>query len=122
MKTVVITGAAGLLGQNLVPRLKTRGYHIIGIDKHTRNVEILRALHPDIKVVEGDLARPGPWMDYFAGADALILNQAQIGGLVRAEFIANNLTATQHQLDAVRRHRVPYVVHISSSVVNSKAV
>lgn len=122
MKTIIISGAAGLLGQNLVPRLKARGYRIVGIDKHQKNINILRALHPDIDVIEADLAQPGHWMDAFAGADALILNQAQIGGLNRDEFVANNLVATENQLSAVRRHNVPYVVHVSSSVVNSKAV
>ena len=61
-------------------------------------------------------------MDALAGADALVLNQAQIGGLVRDEFIANNVTATEKLIAAVRRHQTPYVVHVSSSVVNSKAV
>jgi nucleoside-diphosphate-sugar epimerase len=121
MKKIVITGAAGLVGQNLTPRLKARGYAIIGIDKHPRNTAILRELHPDIEVIEADLAAKGPWMDALAGADALVLNQAQIGGLVRDEFIANNVTATENLIAAVRRHQIPYVVHISSSVVNSKA-
>ena len=61
-------------------------------------------------------------MEALAGADALVLNQAQIGGLLRDEFIANNVTATENLIAAVRRHDTPYVVHVSSSVVNSKAV
>jgi nucleoside-diphosphate-sugar epimerase len=122
VKKIVVTGAAGLVGQNLVPRLKARGYTVVGIDKHRANLAILRELHPDIEVIDADLAVAGSWMEAFAGADALVLNQAQIGGLVHAEFVANNITATERQIEAVRRHGVPYVVHISSSVVNSRAV
>ncbi|HYA74390.1 MAG TPA: NAD(P)-dependent oxidoreductase [Roseiarcus sp.] len=122
MKKIIITGAAGLVGQNLTPRLKGRGYQIVAIDKHKRNTAILRQLHPDIEVIEADLASEGAWSDALAGADALVLNQAQIGGLVRDEFVANNVTATQNLIAAARRHDVPYVVHISSSVVNSKAI
>ncbi len=121
MKTIVVTGAAGLVGQNLIPRLKARGYAVIGIDKHPTNTAALRALHPDIMVIEEDLSEPGPWMDAFAGADAVVINQAQIGGLNRAEFVANNVTATERIVDAIRMHNVPYAVAISSSVVNSKA-
>jgi nucleoside-diphosphate-sugar epimerase len=121
VKTVIVTGAAGLVGQNLIPRLKARGWRVVGIDKHPTNTARLRALHPDIQVIEADLAQPGPWQDAFAGADAVVLNQAQIGGLERAEFVANNVTATEHILAAIARHGVPYFVHISSSVVNSKA-
>ncbi len=121
MKTIIVTGAAGLVGQNLVPHLKARGYRVVGIDKHPANTARLRQLHPDIDVIEADLSRAGPWMDAFAGADAVVINQAQIGGLDHSEFVANNVTATEHIIDAVRRHGVPYFVAISSSVVNSQA-
>jgi nucleoside-diphosphate-sugar epimerase len=121
MKTVVVTGAAGLVGQNLIPRLKSRGYAVIGIDKHPTNTQRLRELHPDIRVIEEDLSQTGPWMDALAGADAVVINQAQIGGLSRAEFVANNVTATQRIVEAMRVHNVPYAVVISSSVVNSRA-
>ncbi len=121
MKTIIVTGAAGLVGQNLVPRLTARGYRVVGIDKHPTNTARLRELHPEIEVIEADLSVAGPWREAFAGADTVVVNQAQIGGLDRAEFVANNVTATQRIIDAVRAHNVPYFVHISSSVVNSEA-
>lgn len=121
MKTIVVTGAAGLVGQNLVTRLKAQGRQIVGIDKHPANTARLRELHPDITVIEADLAQPGDWQDAFAGADAVVLNQAQIGGLDRAAFVANNITATENILAAMAKHATPHFVHISSSVVNSRA-
>jgi nucleoside-diphosphate-sugar epimerase len=121
LSTVVVTGAAGLVGQNLIPRLKARGHRIVGLDKHPTNTARLRELHPDIQVIEADLAQPGDWARAFADADAVVLNQAQIGGLERAPFVANNLTATENVLAAMAAHGTPYFVHISSSVVNSKA-
>ena len=55
---IALTGAAGLVGQNLIPRLKARGYtDIVALDKHKANVAILRQLHPDIVVIEADLAQ-----------------------------------------------------------------
>jgi len=122
MRRIVITGAAGLVGQNLVARLKTvPNMSIIGIDKHPANTALLRKIHPEIEVVEADLAIPGDWAAHFAGADAVVVNQAQIGGLFREEFIANNVTATELILAAADLHKVPYLVQMSSSVVNSKA-
>lgn len=57
---IIITGAAGLVGQNLITRLKGRpGVEITAIDKHTANVGTLRRLHPEIDVIEADLATPG---------------------------------------------------------------
>ncbi|HEX4767178.1 MAG TPA: NAD(P)-dependent oxidoreductase [Lichenihabitans sp.] len=120
---IVVTGAAGLVGQNLVPRLKARGYaDIVAIDKHGANVAVLARLHPDIRVIEADLAKEGGWAEAFAGAEALVMLHAQIGGLVRQEFTANNVTATRRVLEATRQAGIPYVVHVSSSVVNSAAV
>ncbi|SMC86359.1 NAD-dependent epimerase/dehydratase family protein [Rhizobium sp. RU36D] len=122
MTKIIVTGAAGLVGQNVIARLKSDpSLSIVGIDKHPTNTALLRRLHPEIEVIEADLAVEGTWMDVFAGADAVLLNQAQIGGLDEREFIANNVTATQHIVTAMRRHAVSYFVHISSSVVNSKA-
>jgi nucleoside-diphosphate-sugar epimerase len=118
---IVITGAAGLLGQNLIPRLKARGNStIIAIDKHESNSATLRRLHPDIDVLMHDLAVHDGWQSSVADADVVVLAHAQIGGTAEDSFISNNITATQRVIDAVR-HRKPYVVHISSSVVNSAA-
>lgn len=122
MQHVLVTGAAGLIGQNLIARLKTRAdVKITAIDKHRENTATLRALHPDITVIEADLATPGEWAKAFAGVDVLVLNHAQIGGLTQAPFIANNITATRNVLDAAKAAGIGYIVHISSSVVNSMA-
>ena len=120
---VVVTGAAGLVGQNLIPRLKARGYaDIVAIDKHKQNAGILAKLHPDIRVIQADLARDTGWEDGLAGAEALVMLHAQIGGLDRQEFTDNNVSATERVLDAARRAGIGYMVHVSSSVVNSAAV
>ena len=118
---IALTGAAGLVGQNLVPRLKSRGYrNIVALDKHSANVAILRRLHPDLTVIETDLARDDGWQAAVADADVVILAHAQIGGLDEAAFTANNVTATERVIAAVRA-KAPYVVHLSSSVVESAA-
>lgn len=122
MTKLVVTGAAGLVGQNVIARLKPLpGMSIVGIDKHPANTALLRRLHPEIDVIEADLAASGTWQQAFAGADAVLISQAQIGGLMEEDFIANNVTATANVVEAMRRHKVPYFVHISSSVVNSRA-
>ena len=122
MRRIVITGAAGLVGQNLIARLRGRAdLHLVGIDKHPANTALLRRMHPGLEVIEADLAQPGPWSQALAGAESVVINQAQIGGLVRAEFVANNVTATERILDAAATHRVPYLVQVSSSVVRSTA-
>ncbi len=122
MHKVVVTGAAGLVGQNVIARLRTLpGLSIVAIDKHPANTALLRRLYQEVDVIEANLATPGSWQDAFADADTVLISQAQIGGLDEREFVENNVTATRNVVDAMRRHRVPYFVHISSSVVNSVA-
>lgn len=123
MTKIVVTGAAGLVGQNLIARLKTDpNLRIVGIDKHPSNTRALARLHPEIEVIAADLAVAGPWIEAFQDADAVVQLHAQIGGLDWREFEANNITATRKVLAATRAAQVPYLVDISSSVVNSQAV
>lgn len=119
---IVVTGAAGLVGQNLIPRLKARGHSIVGIDKHPANVRILKQLHPDMEVVAADLAEDTGWESALDGADVVVVGHAQIGGLVEDEFVRNNQSATARLLDAITARGGCRLVHISSSVVNSAAV
>ena len=122
-RKIVVTGGAGLVGQNLVPRLKDRGFtRIVAIDKSAANAAVLKQLHPDIEVVVADLAADDGWQHHLAGIDALVHGHAQIGGLVPEEFRRNNIVASERVMAAAVQHQVPYVVNISSSVVNSMAV
>jgi len=119
---IFLPGGAGLVGQNLITRLKTRGYsNIVVFDKHVTNTAILRSLHPDIEIIEVDLSKPGHWQKRFSEADVVVMLQAHIGGLDYADFVANNITSTEHILTAMKTDRPPYLVHISSSVVKSIA-
>ncbi|WP_369930776.1 NAD-dependent epimerase/dehydratase family protein [Xanthomonas sp. NCPPB 2632] len=119
---IVITGAAGLVGQNLIVELKSQGFtQLVAIDKHAYNMGILRDLHPDVVTIEADVAVPGPWEQAFAGASCVVQLHAQITSKFTEEFVRNNIDATRVVLDAFKRHNVPYMVHISSSVVVSVA-
>ena len=121
-KKIILPGGAGLVGQNLVPRLKAQGYNnIVVLDKHTHNLEVLQQLHPDIICQHADLASSGSWTDHFSGAYAVVMLQAQIGGLHAEEFSLNNEQATANILAAFKKHNVNRLVHISSSVVESAA-
>lgn len=121
-KKILLPGGAGLVGQNLVARLKARGYkNIVVLDKHRANIDVLRRVQPDITVEYADLAEPGAWQQHFVGADVVVMLQAQIGGNDYQDFIRNNIDSTRLVLDAIKANNVPSLVHISSSVVESVA-
>jgi nucleoside-diphosphate-sugar epimerase len=118
---IVVTGAAGLVGQNLIPRLEASGYtKVVAIDKHPANTSILRQLNPRVSVIEADLATADGWQSTVADTDIVIVAHAQIGGLNRVAFVANNVTATHRLINAVRANN-PYIVYIGSSVVEAAA-
>lgn len=119
---IVLTGAAGLVGQNLIVELKAQGYtQLVAIDKHAHNLELLHRLHPDVRVVHADLAEAGQWEQAFEGAACVVQLHAQITGKYSELFVRNNIQATRLVLTACQKAAIPYLVHISSSVVNSVA-
>lgn len=121
-RKIVLTGGAGLVGQNLILSLKQkRDARIVSIDRSAAGNAIIRKLHPDVTVIDADLAEAGDWEGQFEGADAVVLLQAQIGGLAYSQFTRNTLQSTERVLAAAGRYNIPYLVHISSSVVNSLA-
>ncbi len=121
-KCILITGAAGLVGQNLVARLKTRrDLRLVCVDKHPANCEIFRILHEEVQLIEADLRDPDTWAHALEGVDMIIMNHAQIGALEEGPFIANNVEATQRVIDQAKAHKVDRMIHISSSVVRSMA-
>jgi nucleoside-diphosphate-sugar epimerase len=120
---IAVTGAAGLVGQNLIPRLKTRGFtDIVAIDKHPANTAIVRRLHPDIRVIEANLAVDDGWQEAVAACDVVVVCHAQIGGLDQKAFEQNNVVATRRLIEVVEAKKRTYLVHLSSSVVESEAV
>lgn len=123
---LVVTGAAGLVGQNLVLMLREAGWrHIVAIDKHAHNLALLARLNPGVQTLCADLAEPGAWADaatgVFADASAAVVLHAQITGKTAEPFQRNNVEASRRVFDAIAAAAVPYTVLVSSSVVNSVA-
>ncbi|GAC1607200.1 MAG: hypothetical protein NVS3B3_09620 [Aquirhabdus sp.] len=121
-RKIILPGGAGLVGQNLVARLKEKGYkNIVVLDKHRANLAILKRVQPDITAEYADLAEPGDWQRHFENAEIVVMLQAQIGGNDYQEFVRNNVNATRLIIDTIKANKVSYLVHISSSVVESVA-
>ena len=119
---IILAGGAGLVGQNLVARLKARGYtNIIVIDKHLANLNILKHIQPGVTTIHADLADPGDWQNYFKDGKVVIMLQAQIGGNTYSDFVRNNIVSTRLIIDTMKKYGISYMVHISSSVVESVA-
>ena len=127
---IVVTGAAGFIGANLVKSLATKGHEIIGIDAlidttYSKEIKVkrwesLREI-PKIELVHHDL-REGNVTSLLDGAD-LIFHLAAMPGLVDSWtnfdlYSSCNITSTQKLLAAlVGLGSRPKFVHISTSSV-----
>ncbi len=119
---IIITGGAGLVGQNLAHQLVAQGYsRLVILDKHPGNLKILSEHCPRAETVIADLAEPGPWEETFTDAAVIVHLASQITGKDSDIFVRNNIQVTETVIDATRRAGAPYFIHVSSSVVNSVA-
>ena len=120
---ILITGAAGLVGQNLIIQLKKSGYkNLVCIDKHISNLEILSGLHEEVDCYNFDLSKiSSDWEKLFVDVDVVIMLHAQIGAPNYDPFLKNNINATQNVIEAIRKNNIKKLIHVSSSAVNSVA-
>lgn len=78
-KTVLITGAAGGIGQSLVKEYLENDYHVIALDKAESGLIALKQIYPNIHVVCADLANETEVLSKLAAytsVDVLINNAA----------------------------------------------
>jgi len=119
---IILPGGAGLVGQNLVAQLKSRGYtDIVVLDKHQTNLNVLKSLHPELTIEYAELSKKGNWDRHFVDSGVVVMLQAQIGGNDYQEFLRNNVESTRLILDIIKANQKLRLVHISSSVLESNA-
>jgi nucleoside-diphosphate-sugar epimerase len=114
---VVVTGASGFIGKNLLVSLAKRGYKLRVLVRDGRDEEFFRSLKAEIYT--GDLRDPevaGWLMD---GASGLI-NLASIvrkAGLPDSEFWEVHVHAVKRLMDSAVKCGVRRVVHVSTTGV-----
>ena len=120
MKKLIITGAAGEVGLNLVKLLRGKRYELVCIDKNLNNLRLLKRLFPYVRTVHADLAEKGSWEKDFKGAYACIQLQAQISSPFEEPYLRNNVGSVRNVISACERYKIK-LIHASSSVVISVA-
>ena len=133
-KTVLVTGAAGFIGANLVKRLFA-GYadiRIVGIDSITEYYDVnikygrlreIEELGRDWTFVKGSIADRDLLEKVFTDhAPAVVVNLAAQAGVRYSitnpdSYVESNLIGFYNILEACRHHEVEHLVYASSSSV-----
>ena len=117
-----MTGGGGLVGQNLSRLLAEEGFNnLLVLDRDPVGLETLKRAMPRVETLQADLSREGDWMRSLEGAELVVQLQAEITSIEPSAFQANTLQSTEHVIEAARQCDVPFLIHLSSSVVLSKA-
>ena len=133
-KTVLVTGAAGFIGSNLVKRLFNEfpDIKIIGIDSVTDYYDVdikygrlaeIEALNRDWTFVKASIADKGIVNDLFAKHHfAVVVNLAAQAGVRYSitnpdAYIESNLIGFYNILEACRHYEVEHLIYASSSSV-----
>ncbi len=134
MSKVIVTGAAGFVGSNLVEALLAQGHHVIGIDGHTdyydtriKHRNLASVLHePRFQLIQDDI-RNLDWPSLFKDIDVIYHQAAQAG--VRASwgkgfqtYTELNINSTQVLLEAAKEANLSRFVYASSSSVYGNAI
>ena len=121
----LVTGGAGFIGSNLAEALIKGGETVVVLDNFStglrQNVEDLKALGGDLKVIEGDLRDPETCRKACRGVD-FVLHQGALGSVPRSienpsATNENNVNGTLNIFLAAREEGVKRVIYASSSSV-----
>jgi UDP-glucose 4-epimerase len=109
---VLVTGASGFFGREVVKVAAARGYDVLALVRPTAKVEPLE-WPSTVQVVRGDLRQAGSLEAEFESVEAVVHLAAASSGDLASQF-SGTVVATENLLRAVPMNSLKRFVHVSS--------
>ncbi|AHH99170.1 SDR family oxidoreductase [Kutzneria albida] len=126
--TVLVTGASGLVGSEVVARLLSAGHEVVALVHRVENLignngRPLHAPEGRLRLIKGDVTRPDlgldrpEWTNLAGGVDRIV-HCAAITDFGRTEQLYQqvNVAGTQHVIELARERSTP-LVHVGTAYV-----
>ncbi len=109
---ILVTGATGFIGSEILRRASRRGWRIRGLARHPDRAEALRRL-PHVELFRGDIGRSDELDEALEGVDAVV---HLVGIIVETDqsFEEVHVEGTRCVVEAARRAGVARYIHTSA--------
>ncbi|TXF85662.1 NAD-dependent epimerase/dehydratase family protein [Neolewinella aurantiaca] len=116
---ILLTGGTGFLGRRIAQALNTAQLPFRALARETSDVSALKAMGPDVEIVEGDLNDPESLLDACAGIDTIIHAAAFVSFQTadRERLLFVNGEGTANLVNMALEAGVRRLIHISSVAV-----
>ena len=99
---VIVFGANGRVGAQVVKRALEKGHKVTAFVRHTESIALL---HPNLTVVQGDAMHQQDVAKHMAGQDAVI-------SCLSSDEQSHRLVFMNHIINAMRQHKVHRIIAI----------
>ncbi len=110
---ILVTGATGFVGAEIVRRASRRGWRVRGLARHPEESEVLGRL-PQVELFRGDVLNPEDLAEAIEGVEAVIHLVGIIAPTRRQSFEDVHVGGTKNVLSACTNAGVPRLVYMSA--------
>ena len=128
MKKIVVTGAAGFIGSNLVDDLLRKGFHVLGLDNFSSGSETFLETakeNENFSIISCDLLNTDSLEEYFSGASLVFHFAAnadvRFGTRNPSLDLEQNTIVTFNVLEAMRKNSISNIVFSSTGAMYGEA-
>ncbi len=120
---VLVTGATGLLGRAIAARLLADGHDVLALSRSSPESSHRRTKLEGVHWLQGDPARPGPWLDEISGIDGIVhlAGESIAGGrwtsARKSRLVASRLESTWLLASTIMRAAAPPEFFVCASAV-----